>query len=801
MLGFFRKYQQYFFILITIVIVISFSFFGTYNALPNEDTRELPAFRAIDGTLISRSDLNEMVIFLSTDTADKMLFGGAWGPNFLNDGVIKKDLLQTGVAEILATQYASEVAPDLEKRLIAEKRFNLYTHPEANFVSTEAAWSYFAPTMLSQYQVLSKADSPLTPEAFSARVNLFLGEKSFPQHTLRQVLSYQEKQYSWLNPDPNLERNDLSLFGYHTTEDWFGPRFIRIAAEFIINSAKVAEQRGYRVSKAEALADLTQNANQSYKQNLDNPQLGVTSSTEYFREQLRRMGLDQSRAVKIWQNVLLSRRLFQDAGHSVFTSPELFSEFTNYAKESVHGDLYQLPKELKLADYQALQKFELYLDAIASRTPEEKNALTMPNKTYSTAEIAKAHPELVQKRYLLEIAQIDKNALLPKAGIKETWNWEVEDANWALLKKEFPDLGVKPGDSRTDRFAALDSLNEKTRSKVDEFARTKILESHPEWIRAALNEESPTRVAIGLPLKGSAGAPFVGIKDASTLIGLLDEASEAEGTEKHLKAVEQLSQFTADQQHYYAIKVVERLPEPEVLTFIEANRLGVLDKMLTSTLQNHYQKIRDSQPEKFQKEDKSWKDLADVKEKVADSYFANALKAIQAQSDDKASLTGNLAAPRRMLAHVKLVKGHLTSNPASAVNEIKVKEADPKSSTDLVAAVPLTDQWKLEKQTFSIDRSTKHDQINSAEALNLPINNWSEIVQSPNGAIAFYQKLEVKNDSTTALLQEKNLQAQRLLSGEIQRLLANQLISEFKAKNAISLEFMDSGSEMTAADD
>ncbi len=35
MLAFFRKYQRYFFLVITIVIVISFSFFGTYSTLMN----------------------------------------------------------------------------------------------------------------------------------------------------------------------------------------------------------------------------------------------------------------------------------------------------------------------------------------------------------------------------------------------------------------------------------------------------------------------------------------------------------------------------------------------------------------------------------------------------------------------------------------------------------------------------------------------------------------------------------------------------------------------------------------------
>ena len=72
-------------------------------------------------------------------------------------------------------------------------------------------------------------------------------------------MRYQEKQYNWLTPNPNLNQTDLSLFGYHTAEDWFGTHFTRLLSEFIINAAILAETQGYEVSKAEALADLVRN--------------------------------------------------------------------------------------------------------------------------------------------------------------------------------------------------------------------------------------------------------------------------------------------------------------------------------------------------------------------------------------------------------------------------------------------------------------------------------------------------------------------------------------------------------------
>ncbi|MGZ3634156.1 MAG: hypothetical protein ACXWM7_07855, partial [Parachlamydiaceae bacterium] len=299
----------------------------------------------------------------------------------------------------------------------------------------------------------------------------------------------------------------------------------------------------------------------------------------------------------------------------------------------------------------------------------------------------------------------------------------------------------------------------------------------------------PVQSVVGIPLKGPIGSPFNDVKDPSTLSALLQQASENQQS-----AIEKLSLFTSDNQHYYAIRVIKHLPNDEILTFAEASRQGVLDRLLNQALQKHYLSIRESQPSKFRKGDNSWKELGDVKEEVANHYFANTLKAIQAQSNETSILTGNLAAPKRLLAHVNRIKNNLSTNPEQAKSEIK--EAEQTTNAKLVAVPALTDQWKLEKQSFQIDRSSQHPLVKSGEALNLPLNAWSEVIQTPNGAIAFYQKLEVKDENATEIHKEKSRQARQLLSGEIQRLLATSLVTDFKNKDAISLSFMNNESEM-----
>ena len=98
MLQLFRNYQKYIYLVVTVVIIISFSFFGTYSTMNTGPQREaMIVFTAIDGQGVSRKEVEALAQFLATDAEDKLMVGGGWGPNFFNDGVIKNDFLKTGL--------------------------------------------------------------------------------------------------------------------------------------------------------------------------------------------------------------------------------------------------------------------------------------------------------------------------------------------------------------------------------------------------------------------------------------------------------------------------------------------------------------------------------------------------------------------------------------------------------------------------------------------------------------------------------------------------------------------------------
>lgn len=797
MLQFLRKHQRYFFAVITFVIIISFSFFGTYNAMMFDNVQEPVAFTAIDGTDIKRTELDDLVVFLGTDSEDKLLFGGVWGPNFLNDGVVKKDFLQSGLAEVLAASYADLIVTDLQPRLEKEKRFVPYVHPRAKFLSAESAWAYLSPNIKSDFDALRTISDVNDPKAFSTRINLFIGERKLPSPVLRQVLRYQEKQYGWLTPDENLQYLDLSLFGYHTAEDWFGPRFMRIIAQFILNSSKIAEQKGYKVTKEEALADLLQNSATSYQQNSTNPNIGVANQGEYFNEQLRRLGMDQSRAVKIWQRVMLFRRVFDDVGNSVITDTLGLQKFNDYARESIEGDLYRLPEELRFSDFRSLQKFETYVSAVSKKDKNLKTLLRLPTEYLSVSDVSKKFPELTQKRYLLRYSHVNKNSLQIKVGIKEMWNWEVEDLNWATLKEKFPELGMKNGDTRDERFAALDSLDDRTRNRVDAIARKAIVDSHPEWLQEALQQADAKQASLGIRPKGGKSS-FIGVEDREELIKLLDKAPIAGENKSEYPA---LAAYSGDGINYYRIDVLEKSPHFELLTFADANKEGVLDQLLDRQLEAYYLDIRNNHADQFQKIDQTWKEFADVKNEVATYYFENVLKAIRSDyaaaiAPEKAPTTStdDVLASLRFYSYAKEVEGKIKKNSTEKERyslPVIAKSNDGESQNPK----KLNEQWKLERIDFKTDRSSQNEAVDGNELFALPENGWTIVHAPVNGDIYFFQLRQRGSDSSEESLAVKAADVQNLLADDAKKIFMQDLIRELKEKKAISLEYMNTTKE------
>ena len=782
MLHFFRTHQKYFYFFVTFIIVISFSFFGVINSITGPSMPNPVAFVAVDGESIKQTELERLTFFIGTDDYDKMAFRGQWGPNFLNDGVIPKDFLATGLLYPVLDAYGDFLRPDFDVRLAKEKRYELYHHPEAKFISVENAWNYLAPDMKRHYEQLQSSDDALAQSAVKSRTQLFLGQRRLPPIALKQVMRYQRQQYNWIPEDQNLDRADLSLFGYQTIEDWFGPRLTRLVAALIIDVSKMAQQQGIVVSDEEALASLIQQAQRSFEQNKNSPYMNVVNADQYLQEQLRRMRMDLHQAVKTWKQVLLFRRYFQEYGETMLVDRLPYESFAQFAHEYVAGDLYQLPEAVRLSSFRDLQQYEYYIRAVAMH---EKGSLSIPTEYRSVEEVAKAHPSFVQRRYRLHAASVDAREVENQVGTKEMWDWQLGDDNWALLEQKFPTLGAAEATDSDSRFAILDDLTPIMRDKVDEYSRTEMMREHPEWMAQMLEEADPKSHLVGLRLGGD-DSPFPGIKQCETLMVLFDQALSGDD-----EAQVALNSYTEDGRYHYRFSIHEAAPEVEVLTFAELKKDGSLDQALRATLEAHYEEIREESPEKYQAANGDWKPFQDVRDFVAKDYFSDVLLAVEGQIQSDDPLTVDDAARYRFSEWMKQVKNDVEKNPNDSQwvrgDDLEIYDQDLSPRPDL------GEQWKLMKSSYRLSLGGDRDErINRDEAFALNEGDWSDVFVPVQGDITFFQLREKGVDKDESDLIQGMVIAQNYLAWDAERALMEKTLEEIDQKQPIVLKIFNS---------
>ncbi len=544
MLQFFRKYQKFFFLFVTIIVVTTFLFFGTYQAIA-------PSFRK---DTESESYVTQMAHFL--DTEAWMMSRRIFTANFLNDGVISKEFLETGMGEIIAQRFTEQFQADFVASHAHEKKYCPYVHPYLPSLSAEMLWSVFAPDMAVKLKVLQEGSG-----CFQDRNTLFLAQKQFPPAFFTQVLRYQEQNNPRTQADPRLAKDDVALFGYETLSDWYGKTYIEAVAGLIIQTAKTARKFGYKVSKGEVLAELLARSQETFQELKGKIALPVSDGAGFMQLYLSQIGMTEATALKIWEDVTLFRRLMHEIGDAALVDTLPMSQFYAFAYENALVELFQMPPECRFKSLADLEQLEAYLAAVGNK----ESALAIPQDYEALETVETRAPDLVGKRYTLYYAHTSKKALQARVSVKETVDWECDPNNWAQIKRQFPELAQKTGTS----FDILEKMESKGRKLVDAFARKQIVDAHPEWIQEALIAGEMAEEEFFLS-SNPTQKTFEGIADAQKLAAMLEGQNELIG-------------YSQDQSNYYRFLVQNRTEKKEILTFKEALKSGVLatlaDKM------------------------------------------------------------------------------------------------------------------------------------------------------------------------------------------------------------------------------
>lgn len=778
MLSFLRKYQKYFFFVITAAIVVSFSFFGTYSGVGQpEAIPDKEIGRGVCGKPLMQHELGALKALIESSPFDGSAQDKGGMPNFLNDGVVERDFLSTGLGVILAKRYFEELKVDLDQRVKKIHQFRPYVHPRSSQVSAEGAWARYTPALLEKFRMLkAKSDQP-TVENLAIMCQLYVDQAMVPSDVLRQILTMHQNQLG-LPADPLLAQSDLSLFGFKSMEDWFGPRFVSLVAQFILNSAQIAEEKGYEVKIEEARADLFQNICNGYQQISRNSQLTHEEVERYYQMKMRMLGFDEQRLINTWKKVMLFRRLFNDGSESVLIDPLAYQQFNDFAKENVRIGLYQLPNFLQFADFRSMLKFQCYLEGISADPSRLRTDLRLPAQVASLEQIEKRMPELVERQIEIEWSAVSKEDLCRAISVKETWEWEVADAHWDLLKKNFSQIASIKADTQQLRLSALNNIDETVRAKIDHFARMKMVEAQPEKIKFALDTASVDTAFVGLKLRGSA-FPITGITESPELIALLDNAS-LKG-EAPNSAQERLNFYSTGGDHFYRIQVLQRNQNKKVLTFAEASTDGTLDRLLDKRLEESYPDMRKKDSKYFQLSDGGWKPFREVKDQVGRYLFADLLKSIEDNyradfgflPGKEGDLPLNFYSNARLLAFMK-----------EAQNALKANSADPAWVRSDVEQTSLAGQWLLENKEKTMERCTEVP-FSKDEMFTLSLGEWSSVKLGERGSLAFYF-VQDKGFSKSAPVSNVE-QGHQILSFDTKRDMMLQILQKIQEKNAIDV--------------
>ncbi|MBS0656311.1 MAG: hypothetical protein JSR46_11085 [Verrucomicrobia bacterium] len=785
MLEFFRRYQRAFFVVITVVIVISFSFFGTFQTFVGRDHEDKVVSTAVDGSKILRSELNDMANFLSTDLHDLLFSGVAWSGNSLNDGVIANDIFESGIAQTLAAPNLVRCSKEQQLRLDREKRYSPYVHPGASFLSAEQIWSYYAPDVKKHFDSLRKHVRADDPAAFDSRVKLYVAQRRFPSVYLKQLLRRQELSHKWLPQDTDLDRRDLSLFGYHNAQDWFGRDFIELTAQFILNASRLAEQKGYSVSQEEALGSLFRNAEIAFKEQQGKVYLGVSSPGEFFQEQLRRLGMDQTRLLKTWTSILLFRQLFFDNAEAILVEPSAYKDFYNHLSEFVDIDLYQLPDEFCFSTISDVQKFALYLKAVrvVQDPARETDELFLPKQFLPAQEVKKVYPELVERRFKIRSAVLNKDLLQTKIGVKGTWEWQLADGNWKKLQERFPELQKEASATADSRHKLLDSVNPVTRVAIDAFSRAAIVDEHPEWIEEALAEIPMQEEELALRLQG--GKQLDGIANTSDLIGLLE-------TSPLDVQADALRSYTQDKVFYYRIEVVDRSFPEQILSFKEAKDDGTMDRIRDKVLEAAYVRVRAKDSKPFLKENGEWKPLQEVKDQVASTYF----EPLTRHLDTQVAKASEQAQTKSYMQ--ELQKGDSQSARVAAAllpyvtEALKTSTQNPEEFTSLMCRESDLDeeergpaQWKLVKSSQHLSRLSQNFPVNPELTFSAVPGTHSPVVSDrENSSPCFFVATTKGYEPALDAVSDKMLSEKDLLGREAVCALAQIIVSDMGQKGS-----------------
>ncbi|MFY7843337.1 MAG: hypothetical protein ACOVOR_04905 [Rhabdochlamydiaceae bacterium] len=727
MLSFFRKNQKIFFIFVTIVIVISFIFFGG-NQSRNQGIFKVKDEKigpGVKGGVISKRELELVKLILNANPELNQVNNRL--PYLINNKFFLKEVVDKGVVPVLAKKYFPYIQRDLSKKWQNIRNYTPYEHPFQKDLSLNSLWKQFNLPIEKTLSALKNTEKPDQLYAFDLLKELYSAQTKISPDILKMLVAYQQMNEGIENSDRNLEGRDFYLFHYHSLEEWMGSDFLNILSQVVINGAFLAESEGIKISYKEAEKSLIEHLSVELKKIRREEDNGYLYIKDYLSQEAYGIGYDYKEVIKAWRYMLLFQALFEQKLKKIEQDPLMGPQLYTSDEEIIEAELYTLPAELSIKDYTDLMLCQIYLD----RATDSASFSSWPTRILSVEEVYQNEPSLVEEKIDIAYAEVTLEDLLFRVSLKELWDWEVK--NYQVLRKRFNDLFSKDATTDEERLSVLQNLPEKLKKDVEIWSREQIIKEKQNFKELVLNT-IPTKQMSLLIREGSSQSSLKGIKDLSKLKYELAEKGPV------------LNGYTQDGSHFYKIMLTHKGDNRRVLSLKEARDEGVLLAILEKKFKSLYPQSSLSEKQKTFAE----KLYPDLLKSIQDSMKENVDKINQDQQKD-------LYSYRFLNIFIEALLKHT-----------------PKENT----------LWSLEKKNVSLPVSSLS--LNEKKALLSTAEGKESLLYiSSNGEMSLAKV--IKKKITSKVDEEKRRATKVLLEAQVIERQSSKLLQEIEDKKAVYL--------------
>lgn len=597
MLTILRKHQKSIFMVVACTTILSFSFFGTYSAMLNKNNSVV--VKEEDHTIVSRMD-GSTLSFLTTEKLAHFIAGDETGisegmlpVNPFLDRFLERDLIESGVLEQLAVSFKEEVLPDFLELQAKSQNIPLYKHSKYGFFSVEGAWSRYAEGMAKNYAEWKKGGSLESQIAVLA--NLYLGQAQFPPHALRQLLKMEQERFLGA-ADPLIHQTSLALFGAHSAKEFFGPKLLLLASQYIqhINALSSFEKIDEKASYALALSHLKTFYERGRKEGDEE----VPNLEALYRQAVMQLGINEKDLLSMVATVELFRRTVHEKNANIALHPMPFEEICDHLHAKLVGNHYKLSEAILPRHFFDLAKLECYIQKVT----EGQSKTELPTALIATEGALAKNPDVVKKRYVVELCHVKKKDVASMVSMKELLSWCCEHAD-LLQAKLGVDL-VPLFDSGEKTLFWLESLEAKRRMEIEKCALEMIFEKSPSMLEALFSRTPSEKREIDIFFDGRI-VGLEAIKDGYALSRFLEQSCG-----------EKVS-YQENGEDFYQMTLLEAR-EPVIATYTEMS--AYLDRHLELLLQEQYPVQMRLFPARFAKKSGGFKEYKEVKEELAALY-------------------------------------------------------------------------------------------------------------------------------------------------------------------------------------